>query len=82
MSDLDELALRVENSPARSYKGWTVTSSNKAVAASIDATGKIHLSLVPGAAITEKTVVTITVKAMDGSNKTASVRLVGLTQEN
>ena len=75
-------SMRVENSPALSYKGWTVTSSNKAVAASIDATGKIHLSLVPGAAITEKTVVTITVKAMDGSNKTASVRLVGLTQEN
>ncbi len=41
MTNLDELALRVENSPARSYKGWTVTSSNKDVAASIDPSGNI-----------------------------------------
>ena len=75
MSDLDELALRVENSPARSYKGWTVTTSNKDVAASIDPSGNISVSIVPGAVIKLNAVVTITVKATDGSNKTANVKL-------
>ena len=75
MSDLDELALRVENSPALSYKGWTVTTSNKDVAASIDPSGNISVSRVPGAVIKLNSVVTITVKATDGSNKTANVKL-------
>ena len=75
MSALDTLALKAENVPARSYKGWTVTSSNKAVIAAIDASGNISVSLVSGAAIKANTVVTITVKAADGSNKTANVKL-------
>ncbi len=75
MSTLDTLALKAENVPARSYKGWTVTSSNKAVTAAIDASGNISVSLVSGAAIKANTVVTITVKAADGSNKTANVKL-------
>ena len=75
MSALDTLALKAENVPARSYKGWTVTSSNKAVTAAIDASGNISVSLVSGAAIKANTVVTITVKAADGSNKTANVKL-------
>lgn len=75
MSALDTLALKAENVPARSYKGWTVTSSNKAVIAAIDASGNISVSLVSGAALKANTVVTITVKAADGSNKTANVKL-------
>ena len=52
-----------------------MTSSNKAVIAAIDASGNISVNLVSGAALKANTVVTITVKAADGSNKTANVKL-------
>ena len=51
-----------------------MTTSNKDVAASIDPSGNISVSIVPGAVIKLNAVVTITVKATDGSNKTANVK--------